>query len=99
MFLTTNRIGTIDPAFMSKIQISIPMEKLTVSERRAVWENLLKDERLGLAEERLSILEKELNSLAKLDLNRRQSTLHHNLAGDGQYLSSNAGLFLLTRIT
>ncbi|KAH9221963.1 hypothetical protein DL95DRAFT_454882 [Leptodontidium sp. 2 PMI_412] len=67
MFLTTNRIGTIDPAFMSKIQISIPMEKLT-------------DERLGLPEERLSILEKELNSLAKLDLNGRQIRNTSNIA-------------------
>ncbi|KAH7314233.1 P-loop containing nucleoside triphosphate hydrolase protein [Rhexocercosporidium sp. MPI-PUGE-AT-0058] len=80
MFLTTNRIGTIDPAFMSRIQISISMDKLNVSERRAVWENFLKDERLGLSGERRSILKKELDGMAKLDLNGRQIRNTFNIA-------------------
>lgn len=51
MFLTTNRIETIDPAFMSRIQISILMDKLSESQRHAAWNNFLQDERLGLTEE------------------------------------------------
>lgn len=52
MFLTNSRIGTINPAFMSRIPVSILMDKLSLDDRRAIWKNFLQDERLGLTKER-----------------------------------------------
>lgn len=37
MFLTTNRIGTIDAAFMSRIQVAIHMDFLDEGHRRTIW--------------------------------------------------------------
>lgn len=42
MILTTNRVQTFDPAFQSRILISIDYKELTVDSRRAVWTNFLK---------------------------------------------------------
>ncbi|CZR59013.1 uncharacterized protein PAC_08905 [Phialocephala subalpina] len=80
MFLTTNRIGTIDPAFMPRIQISILMDKLSVNQRRAVWGNFLQDGRLGLTEERKEQLEDVVQKMSKLDLNGRQIRNTFNIA-------------------
>lgn len=42
MILTTNRVQTFDPAFQSRILISIDYKELTVDSRRTVWANFLK---------------------------------------------------------
>ena len=42
MILTTNRVQTFDPAFQSRILISIDYKELTVESRRTVWANFLK---------------------------------------------------------
>lgn len=41
LFLTTNRISTMDNAFESRIQIAIQYEKLQDTTRRSVWRNLI----------------------------------------------------------
>lgn len=39
MFLTTNRIGTFDDAFTSRIHISVHFPKLTEEDRKQIWYN------------------------------------------------------------
>lgn len=43
MFLTTNRLGDIDPAFHSRIHISIPYSDLTDSQRASIWRDLARE--------------------------------------------------------
>ncbi|GKU09061.1 unnamed protein product [Fusarium langsethiae] len=49
LILTSNRVGTFDEAFKSRIQLSLHYDTLTKSQRRTIWSNFL---------ERLSALEK-----------------------------------------
>ncbi|KAL3605320.1 hypothetical protein FPOAC2_00263 [Fusarium poae] len=49
LILTSNRVGTFDEAFKSRIQLSLHYETLTKSQRRTIWSNFL---------QRLSALEK-----------------------------------------
>ncbi|KAL8798626.1 MAG: hypothetical protein Q9182_006520 [Xanthomendoza sp. 2 TL-2023] len=41
LFLTTNRVDHIDPAFQSRIHISMQYNELSLSSRRHVWSNFL----------------------------------------------------------
>ncbi|RBR25419.1 uncharacterized protein FIESC28_01856 [Fusarium coffeatum] len=50
LILTSNRVGTFDEAFKSRIQLSLHYESLIKSQRRSIWENFL---------DRLSALEQE----------------------------------------
>ena len=50
LILTSNRVGTFDEAFKSRIQLSLHYESLTKSQRRTIWTNFLS---------RLSTLEQE----------------------------------------
>ncbi|RMY06426.1 hypothetical protein D0867_09168 [Hortaea werneckii] len=52
MFLTTNRVETFDPAFQSRIHISIQYEELDVTSRKTVWENFLKQHNIAQASAR-----------------------------------------------
>ncbi|KAL9119812.1 MAG: hypothetical protein Q9187_003634 [Circinaria calcarea] len=67
LFLTTNRVGNIDPAFQSRIHVSIAYSNLTAESRRAIWSNLL--ESPGLRHE---MEEGDLKELAEVKLNGRQ---------------------------
>lgn len=67
LFLTTNRVGNIDPAFQSRIHVSIAYSNLTAESRRAIWSNLL--ESPGLPHE---MEEGDLKELAEVKLNGRQ---------------------------
>lgn len=42
LFLTTNRVGHFDEAFMSRIHLSLGYEKLTNNGRGRIWDNLFK---------------------------------------------------------
>ena len=42
MFLTTNRVGHFDEAFISRIHLSLGYEKLTDVARAKIWDNLFK---------------------------------------------------------
>lgn len=41
LILTSNRVGTFDEAFKSRIQLSLHYEPLSKSQRRKIWENFL----------------------------------------------------------
>jgi hypothetical protein len=42
LFLTTNRVGQFDEAFMSRIHLSLGYEKLDDNARKTIWDNLFR---------------------------------------------------------
>ncbi|KAJ5741025.1 P-loop containing nucleoside triphosphate hydrolase protein, partial [Penicillium malachiteum] len=66
LFLTTNREAYIDPAFDSRIHLTIRYPELTTASRCHIWRQFTNDEGI----QRLS--EEELESVSVLDLNGRQ---------------------------
>lgn len=82
LFLTTNRVEAFDPAFESRIHISIAYPNLNPTTRRQVWENFLnllsKDQqKLHASQGSIQYLSheienKDLESLSREDLNGRQ---------------------------
>jgi hypothetical protein len=67
MFLTTNRVNTFDPAFQSRIHISLNYEELSSESRRTVWKNFIDS-----STQEHSIGAKELDELARMNVNGRQ---------------------------
>jgi len=62
MFLTTNRVNTFDPAFQSRIHISISYKDLTKEARRIIWVNFLDTAEHTVTKEELKLLaDKKLN--------------------------------------
>ena len=73
LILTSNRVGTFDEAFKSRLQLALHYEKLKLIDRRKIWENFIK--RLETLEETgvdFDGLYKHINDLAKHELNGRQ---------------------------
>ncbi|CAF9941983.1 MAG: hypothetical protein HETSPECPRED_004597 [Heterodermia speciosa] len=72
LILTSNRIGTFDEAFKSRIQVALYYEKLTVPSRKKVWNNFV--DMLEEDEEDVDFedIRDHLDQLAKIDLNGRQ---------------------------
>ena len=72
LILTSNRIGTFDEAFKSRIQVALHYEKLTISSRRQIWTNFI--DMLEEDEEDVNFEEirYHLDGIAKTDLNGRQ---------------------------
>ena len=73
LILTSNRVGTFDEAFKSRLQLALHYEKLKLKDRRKIWENFIK--RLETLEEtgvNFDDLYKHVNDLAKHELNGRQ---------------------------
>ena len=70
--LTSNRVGTFDEAFKSRIQVALHYETLTRSSRRKIWQNffdmLREDEENVIYDE----LRDHMDELADLDMNGRQ---------------------------
>ena len=67
MFLTTNRVQTFDPAFQSRIHISLDYPGLTIDSRKTVWKNFLDS-----SSQEHTIDKAQLVELARMDLNGRQ---------------------------
>ena len=67
MFLTTNRVQTFDPAFQSRIHISLDYPGLTLDSRKTVWKNFLDS-----SSQEHAITKTQLAELARMDLNGRQ---------------------------
>jgi AAA+ superfamily predicted ATPase len=65
LFLTTNRVKNMDPAFQSRIHISMEYHALNKKSRAQVWVNFLKGVENELSAE-------ELNMLAEVEINGRQ---------------------------
>jgi hypothetical protein len=65
LFLTSNRVEDMDPAFRSRIHLSLTYPELDSVSRHQVWKNLLRDKEHNLSD-------KELEILALVDINGRQ---------------------------
>jgi SpoVK/Ycf46/Vps4 family AAA+-type ATPase len=78
LILTSNRVGTIDPAFKSRIQLSLRYPRLKESDRLEIWTNFIKHvegltnsrtARLGIQSDEIT---NKLPELAKEVLNGRE---------------------------
>ncbi|KAI9873731.1 MAG: hypothetical protein M1830_010667, partial [Pleopsidium flavum] len=73
LILTSNRVGTFDEAFKSRIQLSLHYETLTEPQRKLIWVNFISrledfvDDDIDTDE-----LKEHLDELAKYDMNGRQ---------------------------
>lgn len=67
MFLTTNRVETFDPAFQSRIHISLDYQELSVDSRTTVWKNFLDS-----SSQEHTITKVQLTELARMNMNGRQ---------------------------
>lgn len=72
LILTSNRVGTFDEAFKSRIQVALHYEKLNRSARKTIWQNFF--EMLEEDEENVNFdeLNFHLGDLAAKELNGRQ---------------------------
>ncbi|KAI0132615.1 hypothetical protein BJ170DRAFT_255061 [Xylariales sp. AK1849] len=84
LFLTTNRISSIDHAFQSRVDLFLPYRDLTIEARRQVWENFI--DRAG--RDKFEIDEESLQKLSHLNLNGREIK---NLIKSAQLLSLKSG--------
>ena len=48
LFLTTNRISALDPAFQSRVQCTLEYPPLNQASRKVIWKNLLEKVNLTL---------------------------------------------------
>lgn len=80
LFLTTNRISSIDHAFQSRVDLFLPYRDLLPDARRQVWENFM--EKAG--RDRFELTDGSLEELSQLRLNGREIK---NLIKSAQLLS------------
>ncbi|KAK6851481.1 hypothetical protein PG995_011606 [Apiospora arundinis] len=72
LILTSNRVGTFDEAFKSRIQVAIHYDNLTKKSRKAIWQNFF-DMLEGSGENaNMPELEGRLDELAGEEMNGRQ---------------------------
>ncbi|KAM7203291.1 putative AAA domain containing protein [Rhypophila sp. PSN 637] len=78
LILTTNRVGTFDEAFKSRIQLALRYEKLRTDQRKQIWRNFMERLKTLAEEERNSIdfsnVTLHLNELAAQEMNGREIT-------------------------
>jgi hypothetical protein len=67
MFLTSNRISDFDPAFESRIHLTIHYPALDTASRLHIWQTFVK---MGSAQSGLTDM--DLENLAKIEMNGRQ---------------------------
>lgn len=84
LFLTTNRIASIDHAFQSRVDLFLPYRNLGTAARRQVWANFVNH----LGRGRFDVAEADLDALAELKLNGREIK---NLIKTAQLLSFKSG--------
>jgi hypothetical protein len=66
LFLTTNRIGTFDEAFRSRISMFMHYSALSTQHKEQIWRNLLEKARVA------NVSSDKLSELAALELNGRE---------------------------
>lgn len=72
MILTSNRVGTFDEAFKSRIQVAMHYKTLDQASRKQIWRNFL-DMLAELDEDvNYDAIEARLNELAREEMNGRQ---------------------------
>jgi hypothetical protein len=69
LFMTTNRLETMDIAFQSRVQMAIEYKSLSTVTRRKIWTNIINQ--VEDEESREELFEK-LDYLRRLDLNGRE---------------------------
>lgn len=67
MFLTTNRVQTFDPAFQSRIHISLDYQELSIDSRKMIWKNFLDS-----SSQDHTITAAQLKELSRMNMNGRQ---------------------------
>ncbi|KAH8591640.1 P-loop containing nucleoside triphosphate hydrolase protein [Bisporella sp. PMI_857] len=74
LIMTSNRVGTFDEAFKSRIQVALHYEDLTKSARRTIWKNFIEVLEETGQNANISDLESHLDEMASDDfkLNGRQ---------------------------
>jgi SpoVK/Ycf46/Vps4 family AAA+-type ATPase len=73
LILTSNRVGTFDEAFKSRVQLALHYEPLKESQRRRIWENFVKRlKSLNADEIDIGDLHEHLDDLAKYNMNGRE---------------------------
>ncbi|KAF4540191.1 AAA family ATPase [Lasiodiplodia theobromae] len=72
LILTTNRVGTFDAAFKSRIQLALRYRPLDQDQRRRVWSNFFRMLRNTKERVDLDDLEMNVEKLARIDMNGRQ---------------------------
>lgn len=75
IFLTTNRVQTIDEAFASRVHVAIRYDELKMSDRKKVWMGNLSKAKTRLGQARCS--PNELEKLVQKQLNGRQVRLSY----------------------
>ncbi|KAJ8122475.1 hypothetical protein ONZ43_g1341 [Nemania bipapillata] len=73
LILTSNRVGTFDEAFKSRIQLALHYPKLNTAQRRKIWRNFI--ERLrSLSDTKIDFndLNDHIDDLVKREMNGRQ---------------------------
>ena len=68
MFLTTNRVSTFDAAFQSRIHLTIDYPKLDLHSKKLIWQTFVRPQ----SDAGSNIREKDINALAKTDMNGRE---------------------------
>lgn len=68
MFLTTNRLSAIDPAFKSRLDLVLPYHDLTEESRRDVWKNFIE----MLPQGSTDIADNDFAELAQTEMNGRE---------------------------
>ncbi|KAG9234677.1 P-loop containing nucleoside triphosphate hydrolase protein [Amylocarpus encephaloides] len=86
LFLTTNRISSIDHAFQSRVDLFLPYHDLSVEARATVWENFI--EKAGRHKFDFETEGEVVAKLAELKLNGREIK---NLIKSAQLLSAKSG--------
>ena len=72
--MTTNRVETFDPAFESRVHVSIHYNELSPDSRREVWKNFLKIPALKrkVTSKEENISDEDVEEFVQVDLNGRQ---------------------------
>ncbi|KAJ3576480.1 hypothetical protein NPX13_g3688 [Xylaria arbuscula] len=83
LILTSNRVGTFDEGFRSRIQLAIHYPKLEQPERRKVWDNFvnrLDNDPIASVDIDIRNLRSNLTELSEFDLNGREIRNSINVA-------------------
>lgn len=72
LILTSNRVGTFDEAFKSRIQVALYYKPLTKNSRKQIWQNFFEILEESGGDVNMSELEDKLEELAAEEMNGRQ---------------------------
>lgn len=72
LILTTNRIGTFDEAFKSRVQLALHYPPLSEHDRKSIWRNFLQSLEDGGEDAEYNNIRQKLPELSEVKLNGRQ---------------------------